>query len=164
MLVEQQLQLAALELHPVEIGGQGTRLRGVQEHGCRGRRKPELASPVKHLAPAYPLRRKVREKILFPVVHSLVLPSLVRRLASALAAAVLFAAFSTRMIAGDSASRGLVGDEPVQESAVEDGADWSHLAFAASDGEQRAFAQILEPERKCTRGELGFDRSSIGGE
>src|SRR5262245_25048058 len=100
----------------------------------------------------------------FPCRTSLLLPSLVRRLASALAVRVLLAGFWLQMVAGEAASRGLVGNEPVQESAFEDRADWPHLAFAAGNCEQRASSKVPDSERKCARREVGFDWSSVGGE
>ncbi len=70
MLVEQKLELRALVLHPVEIGGHGAGLRLAQEHaGCRGR-KAQLACTIDHFAAADLLRHEGVEEAFFFLEHS----------------------------------------------------------------------------------------------
>src|SRR6185436_8658132 len=69
MLVEQKLQLRALELHPVEIGSHGPGLRLIEQNSsCRGA-EAELASCLDELAAAHLLLHESIKESLFLVIH-----------------------------------------------------------------------------------------------
>ena len=73
MLVEQELELGTLELHPVEVGGECLRLRLVDEQAGGGGREAQLAGCLQKFAAAHLAGHEGFEQSFFLIVHTQIL-------------------------------------------------------------------------------------------